>query len=731
MRRSTFSAQALSFSFLLACLAAQQPPEVARGYGLAAAPGSVRGLGRDYSARFDERGLHFTPALGARVDAPATVHLRFDHVRRGALRVFERRGDVTPTTDERQVRYQHGPQLTELYDVRADGVEQSFVFAERPAGTGDLVVAVRITPDLTLATAHPSDVRYEQPGAGGVSFGAVTGIDHDGARAAGSMRVVGDQLELSLPAAFVDSAAYPLVLDPMIGSVVTLGNGTAGIDRQPSVAFDETTQRYLLVWNVEVSATDAEVWAQFVTVLGNPIGNPILVDGNARTGLRPAVANVNDSDRFLLVWGRAALQGSTPYTQARYAAMTASNGALSASTYFAGNTTTVPTGLAVGGDARESTVATYDRALVVATLSSVAPATPNSTAYVWPVGVPATGNPTASSLTLLYSEAAHGALNHPAITKHAGSGGRYMITLVRLPGLVSYVEASLVTQSGTICHQTTVATAIGVGHTSVATRDGFQFLVAHDDIGGNISTYRYDYAGACGTAATLVAGPVDPVQATGFFFKPEVDCARDKYVLSWEQSATSGGSRDVKVRGLSLVDGTPAGASHYAFATPSFVGETGSAIATRWSGGDTTSDEALVAWSSGVIVGRRFEATGTGTVTSLGGACGITGLTDYATYGGTPALGTTFSIELLAPTAPVLALIVGFSQSPFACGPCTIVPSPDILLAGGGPVSVTVPLDPNLIDFSLYTQWLQWRSAGCGLLPSFGFSNTLRFTIGE
>ena len=50
---------------------------------------------------------------------------------------------------------------------------------------------------------------------------------------------------------------------------------------------------------------------------------------------------------------------------------------------------------------------------------------------------------------------------------------------------------------------------------------------------------------------------------------------------------------------------------------------------------------------------------------------------------------------------------------------------------GGGTVNVTVPFDANLIGFSLYTQWLQWRQAGCGLLPDFGFSNTLRVTIAE
>lgn len=710
-------------------LAAQAAPDAVRTGGVAQDGEDFRAVGGDYAARFAPDGVTFTPALGARVDAPAALHCRFEHVRRGATIGFERRGNVAPTATGRQVRYVHSADVTEVYDVRTDGVEQSFVFTRRPEGRGDLVVATRIATELPLAAAHEGGVRYERADAGGVAFGAVIGIDKNGARATGGLRVVGDVLELSLPAAFVDSAAYPLVLDPMIGTTVTLGNGSPGIDRQPSVAFDETTQRYLVVWSCELSATDAEVWAQFVTVTGTPIGNPILVDGNARTGLRPAVASVNDSDRFLLVWGRAAMQGTTAYTQARYASMAASNGALSVSTHFAGNATTAPTGIAVGGNSRQSTVATYDEAIVVATLDGSF----GSTAYAWPVQVPVSGMHVAGPLTQLHLTTGPGTFGSPTVTKHAGNGGRWLVTLVRNTGLLEHVEGLFLSSNGTICEHATIATAPGLGQTAVATRDGYEFLVAYDNLlSGAIRTHRCEYIGTCGAGVATIGPALDPVQATGWHFHPELECARNKYVLSFQTGATQTGPRDIRVRGLSLVDGTPAGAIHYAggSSTP-LLAETSSALASRWSGGDTASDEALVVWTGGVIVGRRFEATGSGTVASLGGACGITGLNDFASYNGTPALGTTFTIELLSPTAPVLALIVGFTQAPLACGPCTIVPSADILLASPGLVNVTVPLAPELIGADLFTQWLQLRSSGCPLLPQFGFSNTLQFTIGE
>ncbi len=66
-----------------------------------------------------------------------------------------------------------------------------------------------------------------------------------------------------------------------------------------------------------------------------------------------------------------------------------------------------------------------------------------------------------------------------------------------------------------------------------------------------------------------------------------------------------------------------------------------------------------------------------------------------------------------------------------ACGPCTVVPSADLLLSAANPTVVAVPNTPSLIGAELYTQWLQLRPSGCPILPDFGFTNALKFTIAE
>jgi hypothetical protein len=66
-------------------------------------------------------------------------------------------------------------------------------------------------------------------------------------------------VEYVLPAAFVDRAALPLVLDPTIGALVQV---TPAGGLHPNAAFDATNDVYLLVFTRIFSASDHDVHAQ-------------------------------------------------------------------------------------------------------------------------------------------------------------------------------------------------------------------------------------------------------------------------------------------------------------------------------------------------------------------------------------------------------------------------------------------------------------------------------------
>jgi len=715
---------------LLAAFAPAQADVAATAHGVQATEHGARAIGPTYGADFTAAGVTFTPVLGSRAERPMPVTFRFTEVRRGDIVMHQTTSASMPQVEGDRVRYVHGNGLTEVYDVRQGGIEQSFVFATRPTGSGDLVVRGAITSVLEGA-ADGAGVRFALPSGDGVSFGAVTGVDANGATVKGSLRLVGTTLELSLPDAFVESAAYPLVLDPLIGSVVNIGDVAGAPDRAPSVAYDEATNRYLVVWNVQYAASSWEVRGQLTNGAGLPLSAPpmtISAPGVSTAINRCCAASVRGVGRFVVAMRPIGIVGGLSVRS-----ISATLGTMAAITPLITSPTLDVTMTTVGGDSRVGGT----NALVgyVSFNSSNGFRAPHTTML--------TVAPAGTFTTVLASNPlAPNNINNPevAVSRHGGVLGNWLAAWTDQTGsgAMRRVNAVVVGSAGNACSpiinvEQTNSGAETCSEVACATRDGALGLVSWTLSTGSIKRVHARVlvaVGSCGATTATVGNQVVLAAGTGLRDRPAVDFAADKFVTAFRERQAVGGQARVVVQSLDKNYGTPAGAEHL----PSgwLPVEADPTIAAKWSGG-STSDEALVAWSDdAAIAAHRFEATGVGLVAAAGSGCGYSTLTgDYHTYSGTPALGTSFSIELASPTFPILALIVGFTQAPFACGPCTLVPAVDVLLSPVNPTILAVPNSPPLIGAELYTQWLQFRPSGCPLGPDYGVTNALKFTIAE
>ena len=718
---------------LVSGLTAQTVDAARQSFGVTTDEGVVCGIGPDYSARFEPHGVTFTPALGSRVERPQTLQFTLAAVRRGATDVWQRTGNTAPSIAGNTVRYQHTAELAETYDVRADGIEQSFVFAARPAGSGDLVVRGEITTELPLVHVGCDGVRFERAEAGGVSFGAVTGIDANGARCRGSLRCDGKQLELVLPAAFVDSAAYPLVLDPLIGSAFTVGNVAGGPDVQPAVAFDVATGRYLVVWNVDISATVAEVRAQMVSAAGALVGSQMLLSSLGNAAERPVVTNINLTDRFLVAYvirtSVTTPMGTFTFNILRAVAVTAATGAVSSELTVAGGLFQAePSQVAIGGDLQAFFGPAT--ALIVHRSTSL-----GHSIVAQRVQVLSLGTPSLVSTTTLATSSNN--LGDPAVSAHSGTTGGWLVafgqSVVSPTAPFTRIYGQRIDGSGVPCGGLLTLRNAGAGadlrRPTIATPDGYTFAVAWEDaVAQSIDLRMLVWTGNCASGSWSTGLQQDPIVQAGPAKSPSLAFAKDKYLLAWSQ--TVAGSTKVFCKGLNPANCASCGAELRTDTT--VVADVTPAVAARWDSGDTSSDEALVVWSNGSIKARRFEARGTGTVESLGGGCFLGGLNNVNTYSGRPVLGdSTFALELLAPNAPIAALVIGFSTIDLPCGSCTLVPALDLVLAGVSPTPVPIPCDPSLIRAELHTQWLLLKPSDCPLVPMLATSNALRFTISE
>lgn len=736
---------ALSAPWLLATMPSPAQSLVQEPIPIAAAPrspvfatrepdGSVTAGGPDYRLHGTAGGVAFLALPGSSSASPAAVQFTLATVRRGEQVTFAGPATATPiAASASELRYEHTPTLTERYELREDGAEQSFVFATRPAGHGDLVVRGTIVTDLPLVAASDQGVRYERDGAG-VTFGAVTGIDADGASVRGSIRAGAGFVEWVLPAKFVDEACYPLVLDPLIGNAFSIASTSGTDDVLPSVAYDTSSGRYLVVWNVVQTAAVAEVRGQFVSSAGALIGSSFVIEGDGAVGERPLVVNVNASNRFLVAFRRHAVTvlPTISLDDDRYVrAITAATGAMSQRVLLdealAGDP--VAPECALAGDLRSTAGGSNQQAIAV--LRRDAFFLNSERLITRSIVVPPSGDPTVGMQRLLLSTTDQ--LQDVTITSHGGTNGRWLVTCAShaTGSTPTTILGQFVDEDGDDCD---VAFPIrsgttGVGKPTAATRDGVHFAVAwQDDASLGIAIRSVLANGNCGSLSPVLGAISDPTTA-GLDTQPQLEFARNKYVLAWKRSFLTGPVPRVFVRGLEP-DGCTACGEEWSVDN-TLLGLDTPAIASRASGGDVLNDDALVVWSNTSVRGRRFEAFSTPSVVDLGGAC-LAGPGNVPGYAGAPRLGDEdFAFTLNAPTAPVVGLVIGLSQSPSPCGPCTLVPTPDAIVFGTGPFALPIPCDTNWLGGQIWAQWILDTPGGCPSFPGYAVSSAQRFTIVE
>lgn len=214
---------------LLATLPAQDPatslprpatsPIVAGPLAPDGTPSGTWASGTNYKVRFDG-GMTFHPHVGA--DLPHQPFAwRTVSVRCGDTECLPEGLAPALRHDALCAEYDFGP-VRERYEVRGEGLAQSFVLTRRPAA-GDLVITGVVHTPLLLAArpaAHAPLTLHLADGRAVIEYGVAVAIDADGTTTPMTTAVLGDRIELRLPAAALASATFPLVVDPLIANTL-------------------------------------------------------------------------------------------------------------------------------------------------------------------------------------------------------------------------------------------------------------------------------------------------------------------------------------------------------------------------------------------------------------------------------------------------------------------------------------------------------------------------------
>lgn len=276
--------------------------------------GRLWAAGATYKASFGHDGFVYVPFFGSA--APRNYPVRF------VLRAVRVGGEPLPLAPAEpellgaRVAFARGA-VREQYDLRLDQVEQTFVVDTALAG--DVEIDVEVISELTEDGVMP-----------GLQFGNALGSVHYGAA-----HVVDGAVLRPVPTTYdagaltirVPAAARtpgPLVVDPIVSTSASTYIGGSD-SAQPDIAYDESSDQYLVVWQHPFSATDIDVWSQFWDGNGNVVPSSLAsIDFTTLSFANPRVANLGAYDRFLVVaqrydgvrwqiYGRLRLAGSAPH----------------------------------------------------------------------------------------------------------------------------------------------------------------------------------------------------------------------------------------------------------------------------------------------------------------------------------------------------------------------------------------------------------------------------------
>ncbi len=700
---------------------------------------SARGLragGAAYRAEFAAGERRFEPALGRLAPTTSRVSLAPQAMRRGEQALSLLRPQALPQQRERCATFAHDGGVEERFDVRPEGLALSWHFPQPLAGDGDLVVRYAVASSLGAPVSSSDGLRFGGEH-GGVHIGGVTGIDARGRSVPGSLQWVEGGIELSLPDAFLDSAAYPIVLDPLIGTWFPVSSGLTFDDGEPDAAYDATTNRFLVVWRRTFSATDSDVRGQLVTAGGSLVGGTIFF-GSSGVVSPPRVANLGVRDRFVAAWSQLAAGTSS----VEFQAVEAGSGALGFATTVASSTTDQFAGVDIGSQT-EAPVGSNRGVVVVYDdpgLDAI-----RARRYWWNA---ADSLLSASAFSVFTDTLLGVAYSAPAIARTAAADGKLLVVARRRGVLLgnSAIEAAVVDAGGGGVSLSTVVATSNDANLGAPDVDGYasRWNVAWERAGlpaslvydaVRVAPVAIDPAAnalVVGGAVTFGGSLISQARAPSLGYTP------GRTWLGYELTATLPAPATTTLRVAAIDSGTCTSCND-SF-TVGFPDGPRIVVATGVSGGLTTMETALVVYHDTFhdVNAQLLRNYGTsGSIVDLGGACGASGFQSFSHSPGIGSSGLRNTLSGLP--GSTLAAIFNFSQptGTSVCGPCVWVPfsvtvAPPIL-GGTASVEFGIPCLPALVGAQFESQWttIDFSQAPCALFPGLTNSNRLLMTVGQ
>lgn len=260
--------------------------------------GAIWARGTTYKLGFEKGRAIYVPLFGSRAPRSYPLELELRSLRCGD-RPIELAPPSAPRVAGARVAIERSP-LVETWDLEPARAEQSFVL-DAPLGTGALELRLSLRTELLSREQRESELVFEQPGLGVVSYGEAVAIDSRGERASLALALEDGEIVLRVPAEYLAQASYPMIVDPVLRTFAVDTSANDTVD--PDVAYDATHQVWLVVGREIVSATDSDIRCLRFSGDGTTLLDTVYAESSSALAHSPSVADNATHACFLVVWG--------------------------------------------------------------------------------------------------------------------------------------------------------------------------------------------------------------------------------------------------------------------------------------------------------------------------------------------------------------------------------------------------------------------------------------------
>lgn len=184
------------------------------------------------------------------------------------------------------------------------GVQQTWTFASRPVGRGDLTIRVAVSGQ-DYQGSSPAGLHFAPLGDTGTIYSHGLWIDAAGAEHDVQAVYENDRIVLRVPESVWSTAKYPAVLDPQVDRIETavdtpVSNSPTGAhSTAPAVA--SNGNELFVVWRDDRNGVGSDIYGMRMSSTGAILStNGIAIGRSAGVQANPAVAFVNGA--YLVVW---------------------------------------------------------------------------------------------------------------------------------------------------------------------------------------------------------------------------------------------------------------------------------------------------------------------------------------------------------------------------------------------------------------------------------------------